>query len=498
MDPTKNQSFMQKYLIWPKILYFWLSMAIYSCNSLLGPLMKDSWHLTNSQFGFLSALQGVNFIGAIFWTNMADKTGRHRILLVIATLMSAFFFFVNNLPKIISLYRPFSWNSTITDMIYTCTSLAMCWIFQSALFPLIDSAMLSLLTRLPGFSKDQFGYQRLCGSPAHSLAGIVQGIAKVVVDNKKYDVLVYQVVACTASIIFSVFVFMGVPAYTVTVSKHGHHGGQKDDKNNTAVNVPAHEMKKDERSPVVRLLTNPGFLFYLLFVTSAGLLANTLTIFQPIAVFEAKRAAAKAEEAALIAAGKPVEPKAHNKWDFLQAALFRVPASISEIVVYFSSKHLVATLGVYWLLLFSQFCGIIRILGYAYSPDKVHDIVYYLLEVTKGLNSGLIVSAGVRVASDIALPGTATTAQGLFSGVYKGISISLAGGSGAIILATFNDNLKTLFKFIGFTAVFTTGSFFLKFLLIDRTIGLPGFRRRERAPAMPHTTTISPKPTEKV
>lgn len=446
---TQHASVFQRLMIMPKILYFWLSMAIYTANGLASLHYRKTWGMTNSTIGFLMALQGVNFIGAILWTNLADRIGNHKYILSGATMLSTICFAINGAPKMLN----YKFASSTTEIIYACVTMTLVWLFQSALFPLLDCTMIALLTKNPSFTKDQFGFQRLFGSPAHVIATILAGY------TKKFDTwkeVLYVLNAFISSSIFAALVVLFIPR-DLEVSKTGHGHGGKDEKKDSAVQVGEVDMgKKDGRSPVVRLLTDPVFMFFMLFVTSAGLLANTLTIFQPLLVNDHQ----KSDNPLLVAATK-------------------IPACISEITVYATSKMLTAQLGFYWLLLFSQFAGLCRIFSYHFVT-KDREWLPFIIELFKGMNSGFIVSSGVRISAEIALPGTATTAQGLFSGNYKGLSMSLAGVIGGILLIVLKQNIGALFKIIGSFALFTTACFFVKFLFFDRVIGLPGFPRKEK------------------
>jgi hypothetical protein len=442
--------------------------------------LKKDWGFTNSQVGFVMALQGINFIGAIVWTSAADRTGKHKWLLAGATMMAALFFVVNNLPKILG----YKFATPFQQMLFTFIALGFSWFFQSAMFPLLDSAMIGMLAKNPKFTKDQFGNQRLFGSPAHVI-GTFLGAFFQAFGNK--SVYLYQINAFVCASIFVFLVVIAVPNVDAAAAKSfGHHGAQPE-KKATTVHMGAEQEGQKDAHPVVRLLTNIPFLFFMLFVVSAGLLANTLTIFQQILVSDRHKAIAEA----LKAKGQAAQGTDHST---TKAALTRIPAAASEIVVYLTAKHITRALGIYWLLIFSQIAGLLRIFGYALIEENTY--FPYFLEITKGLNSGFIVSAGVRIASDIALPGTATTAQGLFSGTYKGISISLAGIGCGIILLFLNQNIKSLFFVIGGFSLFTTFGFFLKFLLVDRVIGFPGFPRKEKAHVIVQEIASSPSETK--
>lgn len=434
---------MENWLIMPKMLYFWLSMAIYASASMLGPHFVDSWGLKYSEFGYLCSLQVVNFFGAMFWTSLADRTGRNRDIIILASMMYAICFGLQTLPLIMK----WEFSSKYVTMGYTFGLMAITWMFQAAMFPLTDSAVISKLSQDPTLSKDQFGYQRLFGSLAHVAGTYAGGYAK---DHPKYKDLLFAGLVIVCSAIFSAIVAVGVPAQTVKNKKH--HGPAK---GASGIEMPVDVEEVDQRNPVVRCLTDPNFFFYILFVVSAGLLANTLTIFQPLYT------------------------KEKLQFDNKTVASLKIPSCVSEITIWLTSRHISSALGYYWLLILSQLAGIIRIFGYQFlTIDRKW--LAYVLESSKGLNSGLIVTACVQLAAQLAPRGCESTAQGLFSGVYKGISYLLAGVLAGVVLPLFEENILALFLLVGAIATCCVTGFFFKFLLVDRALGFPGFPARPR------------------
>lgn len=481
MIDSSQETWVQRWLILPKLIYFWLGMAIYTVGGSFNVLLHDEWAFSTSTIGFLNAFQGINFVGAIFWTSLADRTGKQKWLLAGATLMNSLCLLVFSLPKLIK----YTFLDKRVEIAFSMGIMTLAWFFQSAMFPLLDSAMLGILTKNPRFTKDQFGYQRLWLSPAHVIGTFLGGFAQGFKENKT---LYYQCNTSVSAAIFILLVLIAIPNIHDPVPKsfthHGHHEKGKPNHISQATALPlapspivpaAPEIdltaKKKERSPAMRLLADPSFLFFLLFVISAGLLANVFTIFQQLG------------------AKKNLDDQKNlNNGLFGPAAIAattRIPAAFSEIVVYLVSKPLTQAIGVYWLLLFSQFAGIIR--AYCYAI-KTPFWLKYPIEVLKGLNSGFIVSAGVRIASDIAPPGCSTSAQGLFSGTYKGIAISLTGIFGGAVLIAFQENLQRLFLVTGIVSTITTALFFCKFLFVDRVIGIPGFPLKEKVPVVVHNT----------
>ena len=164
-----------------------------------------------------------------------------------------------------------------------------------------------------------------------------------------------------------------------------------------------------------------------------------------------------------------------------------------EAALYFFSKEITQWFGIYWVLLIGHVAGVVRMFGYTLVPAAAEElvtkadkdgnivtsfkefeptfpvlIVIYALECLKGINSSLVISSAARIASDMAPKGLASTAQGYVSGVWQGMSMTLAS---ALCLVTVH-----YFKIIGtFRGVSIVGAacvtlIALKFALIDRTI----------------------------
>jgi MFS family permease len=97
------------------------------------------------------------------------------------------------------------------------------------------------------------------------------------------------------------------------------------------------------------------------------------------------------------------------------------------------------------------------------------------LELLKGLNSGLVTAGAVHIASSMAPPGGANTAQGLFSGFFIGLSM-LVGGALAWALFSGGDdenNEKQLALGFGITGIILlvfTVLFILKYAFVDKVI----------------------------
>lgn len=168
----------------------------------------------------------------------------------------------------------------------------------------------------------------------------------------------------------------------------------------------------------------------------------------------------------------------------------------SEIFVFATSKYIRQSLGVYWVLVLSQMTGIARLWGYSQLnlQSSMAIPICFVLELLKGLSSGLITSSAVLIASHLAPAGCESTAQGLYSGMYSGLSMALGGIICGIYLWINQSNdpdaseeqevaiVQSMFSLISIAALMATAALCFKFIFVDRVMGVPGFPRRHSHP----------------
>jgi len=203
-------------------------------------------------------------------------------------------------------------------------------------------------------------------------------------------------------------------------------------------------------------------MFFMFVIASAGILRIALTIFQPFFV------------------------QAKLKKTFIESQLPGITRLISEVGVYFFSKEMSEMFGVYWMLVFSQIAGICRTLGYGLmNPSSKNSLwISLALESFKGLNSGLISSSAIRIAADIAPAGCESSAQGLYSGNYSGLSAAFGGTLSGIIIYVQKDKstaLQKMFVWVSIISSVITVLFTLKYMFVDRVMGLPCFPRKRQS-----------------
>ncbi len=376
------------------------------------------------------SLQVVIFVGAMLWTNLTDRLGKPKGILMVAILGYTVFFSLLALPVFT---RP---EQVAERLIFTSSVLSFTWVFSSCFFPIVDSTILAMLEKAPNFTKDHYNNQRMWGVPAHVVAGFVSGKAM-----RLYGTIGYQAVVFISTLCFAVMAFWTMP------SKIDFN---KDMKTADVEKVESVQVKETPINPTWKLLTNWDFMFFAMVGLSAGILRSSLTNFQAYHMEKSYK--------------MPTEKTSYTA----------IPRIGSEIAIYMFGKKLSKKIGNYWMLILSQVAGLFRVFGYAFAPvDGNWQYFPYVLEASKGLNSGLFVASSVRIASDIAPPGCATSAQGLFSGTYAGLAMFVGGIISGSLLYYADNDLHFMFAWIGYISLLFTVIFVVRYGFFDRRLHLP-------------------------
>ena len=442
------ESFMERWLIMPKILYFLLNMYVYGFHSVMSYFFLQEWDLTYYMLGYASSVIVTNFFGAMVWTSLADKTGRYKTIIIASVIPYT-------VVALAILYPVFTDPSMwFYRNIYVFFGLALFNFFLSAAFPLLDAQVMGMMAANPKISKEQFNNQRMFGAIGHLFATLLTMILyeRAGKDNRKIAQGIFQI---CVSLLFIFAVWLGVSdAKPVKGGHHGHHGGHKSaDKETVAT----------PKNPVMACLVNPSFMFFMLFVGASGVVRAITTSFQkPIALAMSN---GKADKASYLDIGR----------------------TASEVGVYLIAKYIKNALGIYWVLAFSQLTGIARLWGYGLLEIQ-SKFAYWIacgLELLKGFNSGLISSSAIPIASNLAPAGCESTAQGLYSGNYSGLAMALGnilGGAIMHYLYTSRENqvkdAQIMFNWISWGGFVITLLLMAKFIFVDRVMGIPGFPRR--------------------
>lgn len=484
----REESFWAHWLVMPKLLYFMLNLYVYGFHSLLFLLFVKQWKFPYYLYGYATTITSMNFFGAMIWSSWADRTGRYKTIILLTSVLYTI------IACLMLLFRaPENEVLTAWKTVLVFVGFGFFNFFLSAAFPLVDALILGMLSTYPKANKEMFGNQRMFGAIGHFVATICS--LTIYKKDSILEVFIFQLIV---SILFIAVVCLGVKDVKPVKGGHGsaHAGKEKMHKLSpspsplsseqqvhqvpvvqatamaptpappSAADELAAEGQAGQKHPVVTLLTDPNFLFFMLFISCMGVVRSVSSTFQKLIALDL----------------------AHG--DKLMTALIDFGRMLSEIFVYLIAKYMRNAMGIYWILIFSQIMGILRIAGYALVPMD-HPWAYqmaWVWELIKGFSSGMVSSSAIPIASRIAPPGCESSAQGLFSGNYSGLSMAFGGAIGGGILHWYyyegaSDKVQSehaqmmLFIVAAGTAVVTL-IMALKYIFIDRVMGLPGFPRR--------------------
>ena len=446
--------YVHDYMVMPKLIYFVLNMCIYSTHTFAAKFFVDKLFLEIHEYGFLSTLNVVQFFGAICWSMLNDRIGHTKHILSLCTLLYCLTFcglyFGDKLPV-----GPLKYG-------FLATMLVTSHFFCSALFPLTDATVMLMLSESPTFTKEVFGRIRLWSALGHGFVTILNGLflGKFGGDKKKSkeDSYVFMFAILIALTISLIAIFeMALPSNKKRkqLVAHKHEADALKKKEAGEESGDKHAIKLS-RDGLVRLLCNPSYIFFLFVVLIAGYARVVLSNFL----------------------GYYVEVVLGQQKSFI--ALLYVFRTISEVSIFFFGKPLLRVFGVYWMMLFGLFIGTFRIFVYSIIPPGGN---WYLMsipmEALKGINTACIVMGAVRIATDLAPEGTKATAQGLFSGIYSGVSAIFGGAMSSGIVMLFSDHpkrsdsgLKPMFLLTGAVTYLFLFLCFVKYAFFDRVVCL--------------------------
>lgn len=482
-------------MIGPKVLYFTVNLMSYSVHALHAQFLVAEWRLSMSQIGSLSAVMGVNFVGAVGWSRLADRTGMHRTLLVGNSLVYAGSYCLLAWTR---------WQGCLNGMTYVALVTVLTNLAFSAIFPLLDSQVLQMLQKRQPLidGKREFGRQRVWGTLGHALITLLSTEA---VERWGYKAMFVLLVVTTAAFIGSLIMFLQddkdgnqdwinyapckfikienpfiqdldkenqgpnnqitsinqedlmEQGFLMTNNKECNHVARQNGEAfflhcNEEIKHPCTKCENettpllDKRitqssssiSTVLQLLTSVPFLSLLFLVLCTGYTRAILAYFQPYYVSQ------------ILGKGNRFV-----SW----AIAGRV---ISEATLYWSSGAFHDGLGAEWMLLVGEVLGLTRLAGYAFLPTMdgpwfTSFPVILTLELLKGASTSLTMASSVRIASDMAPPGGEATAQGIYSGVWSGLSMAMGGLLGAWIIAHYPDDERGLHGLFVWSVIGVTG-----------------------------------------
>lgn len=440
--PEKTELF-----IFPKVLYFVFNLMNYCLHTFQSQLIEDQWHLSLKDIAAANMLQFTSFAGSLFWTWFADKTGRFKIIISVGCVLYGLLWSTLFLSPRIAVTED-------ERLFLVCSVLALSGFFQASLFPILDAVVIAIVSRTGKFSKELFGRQRFWGAFGHYASTFASDFIKEHFEG--YFTLVFLLGGSCITLLC--LILFGIPNDLKLEVGHGHHHApppKKDGEAPKETAVPATATPQSKKSPLMQLLAKPAFLFFLLFMLLSGITRSFMTNYQNYFV-----------------------NRKFNRQRFL--TVLATVRFFSEGAVYFFNQDLGKFLGYHWMLILSQVAAALRSLGYGIIGviGGCEEGDYYLfcipLELLKGLNSGLVTAGAVRIASDLAPHGGANTAQGLFSGVFIGLSMFVGGFLSWRLFAGKSGNEEGMiamgFNITGALLLVFTLVFTLKYAFVDKVI----------------------------
>lgn len=448
VDTKLKKNFIERNLVLPKLLYFSLNMAVYSTYFVLSNYFKEVWDVPIHHFGYISGLTSFGVFGSIFWTNLANKTGAHRNILLLTAVLFCLSFCLLRLEFMASA-------SVWIKFPYVCFVLACSNFFVSALYPILDSCVFTILMKDPDFNTKLYGTQRLWGTIGQALISQLNAVM-ISKTPLKYHSIYINVV--WSSLFFIVCIIFGIPKDLTLDDRRT----VKKDSSAVPLDMP---IKNDDPqspdsmiplSPIMRLLRSGQFLAFIFTVFSAGYVRSILGNFLAY----------------------------YLEFDVHQSRIYYILAmqtkTISEVAFYFMGKHLLDYFGSFWMMLLGLVTGTIRVIGYTLISPKILSEYHltFFLEFLKGVNNACVISAGVRIAHTVAPEGCETVAQGFFSGIQANLSNATGWIVGGLILDLYQSDPNSRQKLFMHTSIFATLSCLL-YCIVFRLRPLNDHRRNQ-------------------
>lgn len=211
---------MQKANWQAKLLYFTVSMAVCSMNAFAPSFLADHWHLDPADLGIVAMTTGMLFLGSLAWAAVADEYRRPRLVAIGCTVANA-------LAMMSLLWMPVTstWALAWTTGVFAAGNF-----FVAALFPIVDAEVMRRLSPTTSTSyhaakKETFGKLRLWGTIGHAAVVFASAYA---IEWIKYPGMFGVMAASCASFVVAALIGINnpppLPASTTAARPGGKSG----------------------------------------------------------------------------------------------------------------------------------------------------------------------------------------------------------------------------------------------------------------------------------
>ncbi|OAG31946.1 hypothetical protein NEDG_00421 [Nematocida displodere] len=434
-----------------KIAYYMLNISIYATHTFSTHFFNAAFNLSLAHYGWITCLSSFYLVN-IFIGPVADKyliTKKLTITMsAISTGVYSTFLILRNMRK--------------DNMILMVGIFSLYIITMSPVFSMFDVLVLNDLSKKYSEKaveerKQIFSRIRMWASFGHATSGMsIAYIHRIITDgsgashtesaNTQFTVLVCVIVAASAIFISIVSLCSSeVTESRVDAAKESAGGvGEARD-----VVEAKSESKKD-------LLRNPNFYALLFSITAIGVTRGISSCFLVSYM------------------------SLYFKVAFSKVTSILCVRTLTEMLVFYHSKHLLKFFGYHWLLFFALGAATLREFNYAHMPDTKY-IMYFAManETLKGISSACLTFSAVNIADSLGGKKNKAFAQTCYSACYNGVSLLI---SSLLSIATLEllQDFRSLFLMSSLVG-FTSGCvLIIKYGLIDRSMG---FSRQVKAMA---------------
>lgn len=427
-NQESNSSFIDSLFIKPKLIYFSVASSYYGLYMFRGDLCKKYLNLKTDQFGTLSSIIAlVGFIFMPLWSSLADRLGRHRMVIIFLCLaMSAS---IQLAPMIKGIEN--EGKKYIASILF----MSLYSLFSCGILPITDYIILKMIENNAGFSRDLYGRQRLWGTISYGITTLIVGFF-----SNKYGLssllYVLPLIVIISTIILCLyapkdsnplpfrFLFCGKK----TIVKDDVYDSNFDNSSYSKSSEPSsNENSKSKhdslsssasilpslKSPLKVLLTTPSYVFMLMVVFMTGSARAVMTTFLNVYWGE------------------------DLKFDATNRGWLATIGIIFEVIIFFNSQKLLGGLGIYWMFIIAQIATVLRCYAYYVLPTSTNFFFFCLVELLKGVSFGFTQSAGVKLAGDVCPPGLESTAQAVYTAVYSQLPAVISAYCGGVVYEKF-------------------------------------------------------------
>lgn len=461
-------------LLPPKILYITMAMVFYAFYLFRPTFITEYLQLNDREYGDISAIMAlVSFVTMTLWGTTSDALGRHRLLLAVAAsaMAGVFMLFLIHIDNHMALF------------VYSALLFSVYSFFSSGILPLTDYQAIKLLERQSTFSKDLYGKQRLWATVSYGVVSFTIGHL-----IKKWGIAVLFIfLGCSAALFVVVLYLTGVPDQPKPINFKRWQ--RRRDETSAAVSAEMVQKKQatsdeesaniaktsplpgatpqvqSKRHPLIMLISNPKYLFFLLVVFMTGSARAVMTTF--LAKYLKERMGLDAGQVGNV-------------------AVFGI---VLEVVILFVSPWFIRTIGIYWMLILAQLAMVLRCWAYVAIPPKPTNVYWvYVVELLKGVAFGLTQSAGVKLSNEAAPVGLQATAQALYTSVYSQLPAVFTAFAGGRLYKAFGPRI--LFYVTAIVSTLALVLFMIKYAFDGSISLLLCFGRRRQDSALPEIAVV--------